>query len=60
MFKEKFDSDNNWETASTRMILEWHLFLRSSLGFVRQMLRFAGKHPNFYSKDACSFSVFSI
>ena len=33
-FKEKVDSNNNWKTAWPRMILEWHLFLRLSLGFV--------------------------
>ena len=42
------------------MILEWHLFLRLSLGFVWKMLSFVGKHLSFYPKDACSFSVFFI
>ena len=32
--KEKFDSNNDWKTAWPKMILEWHLFLRLSLGFV--------------------------
>ena len=41
--KEKFDSNNNWKTAWPRMILEWHLFLRLSLGFVWKMLSFVGK-----------------
>ena len=36
--KEKFDSNNNWKTAWPRMILEWHLFLKLSLGFVWKML----------------------
>ena len=39
-FKEKVDSNNNWKTAWPRMILEWHLFLRLSLGFVWKMLSF--------------------
>ena len=39
-FKEKVDSNNNWKTAQPRMILEWHLFLRLSLGLVRIMLSF--------------------
>ena len=43
-YKEKFDSNNNWKTAWPRMILEWHLFLRLSLGFVWKMLIFVGKH----------------
>ena len=47
-FKEKVDSKNNWKIAWYRMILEWHLFSRLSLGFVRKMLSFVGKHPNFY------------
>ena len=42
--KEKFDSNNNWKTAWPRMILEWHLFLRLSLGFEWKMLNFVGKH----------------
>ena len=58
--KEKFDSKNNWKTAWPRMILEWHLFLRLSLGFVWKMLSFVGKHLSFYPKDVCSFSVFFI
>ena len=58
--KEKFDSNNNWKTAWTRMILEWHLFLRLSLGFLWKMLSFVGKHLSFYLKDVCSFSVFFI
>ena len=33
-FKEKVDSNNSWKTAWPRMILEWHLLLRLSLGFV--------------------------
>ena len=39
-FKEKVDLNNNWKTAWPRMILEWHLFLRLSLGFVWKMLSF--------------------
>ena len=58
--KEKFDSNNNWKTAWPRMILEWHLFLRLSLGFVREILSFVGNHLTFYPKDVCSFSVFFI
>ena len=56
--KEKFDSNNNWKTAWPRIILECHLFLRLSLGFVWRMLSFVGKHLSFYPKDVCSFSVF--
>ena len=48
--KEKFDSNNNWKTAWPRMILEWHLFLRLSLGFVWKMLSFVGKHLSFYQR----------
>ena len=42
------------------MILDLHLFLGLLLGFVRKMLSFVGKTLGFYSKDVCSFSVFSI
>ena len=42
------------------MILEQQLFLRLSLGFVRKMLSFEGKHLSFYPKDICSFSLFSL
>ena len=59
-FRENVDSSNNWKTAWSRMILEWHLFLRLSLGFVWKMLSFVGKHLSFYPKDACSFSVIFI
>ena len=55
--KEKVDSSNNWKTEWPRMILEWHLILRLSLGFVWQMLSSVGKHLGFYRKDVCSFSV---
>ena len=41
--KEKLDSNNNWKTVWPGMILEWHLFLRLSLGFVWKMLSFVGK-----------------
>ena len=58
--KEKFDSNNNWKTAWPRMILEWHLFLRLSLGFLWKMLSFVGKRVSVYPKDVCSFSVFFI
>ena len=57
--KEKFDSNNNWNTAWTRMILEGHLFLRLSSGFIWKMLIFVGKHLSFYPKNVCSFTVFS-
>ena len=57
--KEKFDSNNNWKTAWPRMILEWHLFLRLSLGFVWKMLSFVGKHLSFYPKEVCLF-IFCI
>ena len=56
IFKEKVDSNNNWKTARARMILDWHLFLRLSLGFVWKMLSFE-KHLSFYPKDACLYSV---
>ena len=55
--KEKFDLNNNWKTAWPRMILDWHLFLRLSLGFVWKMLSFVGKHLSFYPKDIYSFPV---
>ena len=42
------------------MILEWHLFLRLSLGFVWEILSFVGKHLSFYAKDVCSSSVIFI
>ena len=42
------------------MILEWHLFLRLSLGFVWKILSFVGKHLSFYAKDVCSSSVIFI
>ena len=42
------------------MTLKWHLHLRLPLGFVGKFLSFVEKYPNFYSKDACSFSVFFI
>ena len=58
--KEKFDSNNNWKTAWPRMILECHLFLRLSLGFVWKMLNFVGKHLSFYPKYVSSFSVFFL
>ena len=51
---------DNLKTVWPRMILEWHLFLRLSLGFVWKMLSFVGKHLSFYPKDVCSFSVFFI
>ena len=53
---KKVDSNNNWKTAWPRMILEWHLFLRLSLGFVKKKkkekkkLSFVGKRLTFYSK----------
>ena len=59
-FKGKVDSKNNWKTAWPRMILEWHLFLRLSLEFVRNILSFVQKHQSFYLEDVCSFSVFFI
>ena len=57
--KEKFDSNNDWKTAWPKMILEWHLFLRLSLGFVWKMLSFVGKYLSFYPKDICLF-IFCI
>ena len=57
--KEKFDSNNNWKTAWPRMILEWHLFLRLSLGFVWKMLSFVEKHLSFYPKDVF-FCIFYL
>ena len=59
-FKEKANSDNNWNAAWPRMTLKWHLHLRLPLGFVGKFLSFVEKHPNFYPKDVCSFSVFFI
>ena len=50
---KKFDSNNNWKTAWPRKILEWHLFLTLSLGFVWKMLNFVWKHLSFYRKDVC-------
>ena len=44
--------------AKIKMILEGHLFLRLSLGFVRKILIFVGNHLSFYSKDTCSILVF--
>ena len=55
--KEKFDS-NNWKTAWPRMVLEWHLFLRLSLGYVWKMLSFVGKHLKLLPKR-CLF-IFCI
>ena len=57
-YKEKFDSNFNWKVAWPRMVLDWHLLLRLSLGFVWKMLSFVGKDLSFYPKDVCSFSVF--
>ena len=57
-WKKKKKSNNNWKTAWPGMILEWHLFLRLSLGFVRKMLSFIGKYLSFYPTDVCSFSAF--
>ena len=59
-FKEKFDSSNNWKTTWSRMILEWHLFLRLLLGFAWKILSFVKKHKSFYPKDVCVFFVFFI
>ena len=56
-FKEKFTLDNNWKTAWSRMILEWHLFLGLSLRFIGKIWSFSGKHPDFTQKMP-SFSVF--
>ena len=57
-FNEK-DSNTDWKTAWPRLILEWHLFLRLSSGFLWKMLIFARKHQSFYPKNVCvcSFSV---
>ena len=58
-FKEKVDLGNNWKTAWPRIILEWHPFLRLSLGLSRlSILSFAGKHLIFYPKK-CLF-IFCI
>ena len=59
-FKEKVDSNNNLKTAWPRMILDSHLFLRLSLGFVSKLLSFVGKHQSFYREDVRSFSAFFI
>ena len=59
-FKENVDLDTNRETTWSRMISEWHLFLRLSLVFARKILNFVGKNPNFYPRDVCSISVFLI
>ena len=40
------------------MVLERHLLLRFSLGYVREILTFVGKHPNIYPKDVCFFFIF--
>ena len=53
-FKEKADLNNNWKTVWARMILELHLIL--SLGFVRKILSFVGKHLSFNQR--CLFSFF--
>ena len=37
------------------MILEWHLSLRLSLGFIRKILIFVRKHLSFYPKDVLFF-----
>ena len=37
-FKEKVDLNNSWKIAWPRMILEWHLLLRLSLGFVWKIM----------------------
>ena len=55
-FKKKVDSDSNWKTAWPRMSLKWYLFLRLSLGFVRNFFSFVGKHPISYPKDVTSMS----
>ena len=59
-WKKNLISNNNWKTTWPRMILEWHLFLRLSLGFLWKMLGFVEKHIHFYPKYVCSFSVFFI
>ena len=56
--EENFDSENNWKTAWPRMILEWHLFFRLSLGFVWKMLSLVGKHVSFYLKMSVDFLYF--
>ena len=40
------------------MILQWHLFLRLSLGFVRKMLSFVIKHLSFSQKVSVHFLYF--
>ena len=37
------------------MVLEWHVFLRLSWGFVSKMLSFVGKHLSFYPEDVVLF-----
>ena len=59
-FKEKVDSNNNCKTAWPRMILEWHLFLRLSLGFLWKMLSFVGKHLKFLPKRCLCLFIFCI
>ena len=57
-WKEKFDSNNKWNIAWPRMILEGHLFLRLPSGFIWKILVFVGKHLSFYPKNVCLFSTF--
>ena len=57
-YKEKFGLNNNWKTAWPGMILEWHLFLRLSLGFVWKMLSFIGKHLSFTQIMSVHFLYF--
>ena len=57
-FKEKVDSNNNWKSAWSRMILEWHLFWELSLGFRRMIFSFCWKTSKFLPKDVCLISVY--
>ena len=47
---KKIDSANNWKTAWPRMILEWHLFLELSIGFVWKNVEFIRKTSKFLPK----------
>ena len=46
-FKENVDSNNNWKTAWTRMILEWHLFVRLNHYNLYENVEFCGKSSKF-------------
>ena len=48
------------KTAWSSTILEWHLFLRLSLGFGRKILIFVGKHLSFPQKYLFIFCIFYL